>query len=76
MEMITAFSKPSDVKICKRCNKINWYENKYCADPDCTSHDFVEDAESVTKVLESVYKFYMKEMLMSKEEVDHILIKV
>jgi len=45
-------AKPQDFKICLRCNRINWYENKECI--DCGNPTFREaNAEDIEKLVEA-----------------------
>jgi hypothetical protein len=76
-ELISVESKPSDFKICKKCKRLNWYENEECVNFDCdaTEEDFDESHEAVEKWIEDEYAFYMDEEGMTEEQVDHILIE-
>ena len=76
-ELISVVSKPSDFKICKKCQRLNWYENEECSNPCCnsTESDFDESHEAIEKWVEDEYAFYMDEEGMTEEQVDHILIE-
>ena len=77
IELMTAVGKPSDLKVCKQCMQLNWYENEDCHNIDCFAEgEFDENADAVNKKIKSEYDFYMKEEGMTEEEVDHILIEV
>ena len=76
MEIMTAFGKPSDLKVCSDCGRINWYDNTECICINCNSNNFLEDKNSVSNAIAGEYTFYMNEEGMTEEEVDHILIEV
>lgn len=77
IELMDAIGKPSDLKICCQCKRLNWYENEDCHNPDCYAEgEFDESQDAVLKYIEGEYAFYMKEECMAEEEVDHILIEV
>jgi len=76
MELMTAVSKPSDLKVCHKCGLLNWYENEVCRNTVCTCTEFHEDQQNVNLAIQEEYNFYMVEEGMSEEEVDHIYIEV
>lgn len=64
--------KPSDFKVCKSCNKINWYENEACS---CGENDFKESEEAVKKAYQDEFDFWICEGY-SEAEADAILYEV
>ena len=64
--------KPSDFKICKSCNKINWYENETCA---CGENNFNESENAVEKAHQDEFDFWISEGY-SEAEADAILYEV
>jgi len=75
MDLQGCIQKPSDLKVCKKCNRLNWYENETCISQDCRSEVFLEDEDIIVCVIEEEYKFY-KEEGFSEIEVDNIFIEV
>lgn len=48
-------SKPSDYKVCDKCDSINWYENEECV--NCDSSAFSEPTKEYMKDLKSGNSF-------------------
>ena len=65
--------KPSDFKICKECEKINWYENRKCS---CGSKKFTTSKQAILRAYEKELIFWIKEEGYNKEEADGILQEV
>lgn len=79
--LITAKSKPTDLKICSKCNSLNWHENEECAicaslciEP--VSKSFKTPGEGVLEAIEEDYTFYMTEEGMSEAEANQALISI
>ena len=64
--------KPSDFKVCKSCEKINWYENEECV---CGENDFNESEDAVKKAHQDELDFWIGEGY-SEAEADAILCEV
>ena len=65
--------KPSDYKICKECESLNWYENEACVTYNCGCKDF--DTSLVPSYVEDEYRFYEDEEGYSESEIDDIEIE-
>lgn len=68
------FVKPSDFKVCKECNRINWYKNDHCI--ECGSEKFDNEERKVREAIEREYDFYEQEEGYTEEEIDAILTEV
>jgi len=67
-------AKPSDYKICRFCNKINWYENENCV--QCGEYNkFWISENKVIDAIELEYAFWIKEQL-TEEEIDTLKLEV
>lgn len=76
INMITIVSKPTDLKICKKCNRPNWYENETCTHIDCDSNSFHSDGEGVQKWVDEEYVFYDTECGYDEWETDNVEVEV
>ena len=65
--------KPSDFKICKTCNKINWCENEICF--YCGKSAFNNSNKAVEKAYQNELDFWISEGY-SEIEADAILYEV
>ena len=66
--------KPSDFKICKKCNSVNWYENENCH--NCDNTEFKEDEQSVIEWCQKEYKYWKEIEIYDEEEADNIFYDV
>lgn len=69
-----AIGKPSDFKICKICNVINWYENEVCH--SCKGKKFDKREKEVINYLQEEYVFYVEGEGYDEEEVDNIQLDI
>jgi len=76
MDLMGAVMKPSDLKVCKSCQNLNWYSNDTCINMECEDEFFTTDTDVVKARIQEDYDFYMGEEGMTEKEVDHILIEV
>lgn len=65
--------KPSDFKVCKSCNKINWYENEICF--FCGKRAFNNSKKMVEKAYQNELDFWISEGY-SEAEADAIFYEV
>lgn len=68
------YSKPGDFKVCRHCNRINWYENEICI--ECGETGFVKDEKKVKRRIEDEYKFYKDVEGYTEEEIDEMFTEV
>ncbi|MCI4436858.1 MAG: hypothetical protein JHC33_08645 [Ignisphaera sp.] len=71
-KLIDIFSKPSDFKVCGRCNRINWYENYKCVSYSCNSVVFID---TVDIALKDEYAYWQNEEGYTEEEADEIFLE-
>jgi hypothetical protein len=74
--MIGIESDPSDLKVCKDCNCLNWHENESCINPDCTSSSFDESEGAVSLWHQKERGFYVEEEGYSEEEFNELFVEV
>ncbi len=65
--------KKNDFKLCKQCERINWYENKICH--CCNGKEFNDHGKKIIEYVEYDYKFY-KKLGYDEEEIDKILVDI
>ena len=63
--------KPSDFKVCKNCNRVNWYENEECI--ECGKNVFDDSKEEVIKNIESEIKFYIETEGYTEGEAEDVI---
>lgn len=66
------FYRPNNFKICKKCGKINDYDNKRC---ECNNTKFNRSEKAIMKAYNKELEFWMEEAY-SEFEADSILIYV
>lgn len=66
-------SKPTDFKICKKCNTLNWYENIECITHYCGSKEFDNSEDEVLAWVEEEYR-YWKEDGFNKLVIDEMTV--
>ena len=71
---IDILSKPSDFKICNKCGRINWYENKVCI--DCGNDGFRDDQEEVKIAVDKEIFFYKELEEYTEEQLENVIVEV
>ena len=73
-QLAVIFGKESDYKLCKGCNRLNWYENEECI--ECYKTEFKEVGKDIRKWIDDEYKFWVEEEKYSEEDADDVLVEV
>jgi RNA polymerase subunit RPABC4/transcription elongation factor Spt4 len=66
--------KPSDFKVCKKCGRINWYENEKCI--GCNSKKFDKNTEVVIEAVEKEYDYWINIEKYTEEEANDVVVEV
>ena len=68
--------KPSDYKVCRFCNYLNWYENEECYNCQDKDKKFRYNEKDVLDTIESELDFWIKEEGYTEREADNVMIDV
>ena len=66
-----ALGKIHDLKICKECGIVNWYENEICW--NCNSKDFGFDDMKIIRYIDTICEEYKAEGYSEEEIMDFII---
>ena len=66
MNYVQILGDVSSFKVCKKCNRINWYENEECI--ECGGTEFYKGEKRILKVIDEDVEFYMNEEGYEQEE--------
>ncbi len=66
--------EPSDYKLCKECNHLNWYENEECC--SCQNVTFSDNKKDVLRAIQEELNFWIYEEHYTEEQADNTSIDV
>jgi RNA polymerase subunit RPABC4/transcription elongation factor Spt4 len=72
--LVDILQKLNDFKVCKKCGRINWYENENCI--ECSSDEFDKSREAVRVAIENEYNYWINIEKYTEEEADNVIVDV
>ena len=75
-QLIDIYCKQSDYKVCKKCKRLNWYENESCVNTDCCSNSFTDKDIDIEEAFAKEWTFWIDEEGYTEKEADRVRVEV